>query len=141
MRASMSPTRFWSGALSSAAKALSGPMIAPSTCPRSTSTGGSVARLSTSAAVIVRPCITPPRISSTFVSRAESASAFAAATMSPSVSMNAIALGPSSSASNASAPAASAARRVSVFLTTVNRAPLVSSRERRSSICGMVSPR
>ena len=34
------------------------------------------------------------------------------------LSMNAIAVGPSSSASSASAPAASAARRVSVFLTT-----------------------
>jgi hypothetical protein len=100
-----------------------------------------VARLSTSSADIVRPDITPPRIASTFVSRAESASAFAAATMSPSDSMNAIALGPSSSVSSASLPAASAARRVSVFLTTLNRAPLSSSRERSESICGIVRPR
>ena len=93
-------------------------MIAPSTWPRSTSNGGSFASSSTSAAEIVLPCISPPRISSTFVSLAESASAFATATMSPSASMNAIADGPSSSVSRASAPAASAARRVSVFLTT-----------------------
>ena len=102
-------------------------MIAPSTWPRSTSSGGSFASSSTSAAEIARPCMTPPRISSTFVSRAESASAFATATMSPSASMNAIADGPSSSASSASAPAASAARRVSVFLTTESRAPCSSS--------------
>jgi hypothetical protein len=61
--------------------------------------------------------------------------------MSPSASRKAIALGPSSNASSASAPAASAARRVSVFLTTVKRAPLSSSRVRSSSICGIVSPR
>ena len=85
--------------------------------------------------------MTPPRIASTFVSRAESASAFAAATMSPSASRNAIALGPSSSVSSASAPAASAARRVSVFLTTVNRAPLSSRRVRSWSIWGIVRPR
>ncbi len=85
--------------------------------------------------------MTPPRMARTFESRAMSASAFAAATMSPSASRNAIALGPSSRASSASAPAASAARRVSVFFTTVKRAPLSSSFERSSSICGIVSPR
>ena len=39
--------------------------------------------------------------------------------------MNAIADGPSSSASSASAPAASAARRVSVFFTTVKLRPVL----------------
>ena len=142
MRASISPTRFWSGALTRArAGSAAAPTIAPSTCPRSTSNGGSFASSSTSSPEIVLPCISPPRISSTFVSLAESASAFATATMSPSLSMNAIAEGPSSSASSASAPAASAARRVSVFLTTVNFAPCSISFPRRASICGIVRPR
>ena len=70
-----------------------------------------------------------------------SASAFAAATMSPSASRNAIALGPSSRVRSASAPAASAARRVSVFFTTVKLAPLSISRLRSASICGIVRPR
>jgi hypothetical protein len=83
----------------------------------------------------------PPRISSTRVSRAASARAFATATASPSASMKAIADGPSSSASSWSAPAASAARRVSVFLTTLNRAPWSSSLVRSPSIWGIVSPR
>ena len=116
-------------------------MIAASTWPRRMSNGGSVASVSISSAVIVRPSMIPPRIASTFVSRAESASAFAAATMSPSASRNAIALGPSSSASSASAPAASAARRVSVFFTTLKRAPLSSRRVRNASICVIVRPR
>ena len=77
-------------------------MIAPSTWPRSTSIGGSFASSSTLDAEISRPDMTPPRISRTFVSRAESASAFATATMSPSASMNAIADGPSRRASSAS---------------------------------------
>jgi hypothetical protein len=61
--------------------------------------------------------------------------------MSPSASMNAIAVGPSSSASSASAPAASAARRVSVFLTTLKRAPASISFVRSSSTCLFVRPR
>src|SRR6478609_7342088 len=76
--ASISPTRFCSGALSRPASAVSGATIAPSTWPRSTSSGGSLARVSTSVAGSARPWRTPPWISSTFVSRAESASAFAA---------------------------------------------------------------
>ena len=55
--------------------------------------------------------------------------------------LNAIADGPSSSASSESTPAASAARRVSVFLTTLSRAPCSSSVPRRPSICGIVRPR
>ena len=50
MRASISPTRFWSGALNRPTIAVSGAAIAPSTWPRSTSSGGSVARLSMSSA-------------------------------------------------------------------------------------------
>ena len=46
MRASIRPYRFCSGALTRPAIAVSGAMIAPSTWPRSTSSGGSVARLS-----------------------------------------------------------------------------------------------
>src|SRR6478609_2458157 len=139
--ASISPTRFCSGALSRPVSAVSGATIAPSTWPRSTSAGGSLARVSTSAAVTVRPCMIPPRISSTRDSRAESASAFAAATMSPSAARNAIALGPSSKVRSASEPAASAARRPSVFFTTENVAPLSRSRVRSRSICGIVRPR
>ena len=75
------------------------------------------------------------------VSRAVSESAFATATGSPSVSTNAIAVGPSSSASSDSLPTSSAARRVSVFLTTWNRAPLPRSFARSSSSCAFVSPR
>src|SRR6266542_3690 len=141
MRASISPCRFWSGAVTRPRSAVSGAMIAASTWLRRMSSGGSVARLSTSAALIGRPSRTPPRMASTLVSRAASASALAAATMSPSASRNAIALGPSSRASSASAPAASAALRVSVFFTTVKRAPLSSRRVRSKSICGMVRPR
>ena len=83
----------------------------------------------------------PPRIARIFVVFAESASAFATATMSPSASMKAIAVGPSSMASSASAPAASAARLVSVFFTTVNRAPCSISFVRRSSISVTERPR
>src|SRR5918995_6367161 len=139
--ASMRPTRFCSGALNNPTTAYSGAATAPSTWPRSWSSGGSFARFSTSAAVIGRPSRTPPRTSSTRVSRAAAPNAFATATGSPSDSRNAIAVGPSRSASRASAPAASAARRVSVFLTTVNRAPCLSSSVRRPSICGIVRPR
>ena len=75
------------------------------------------------------------------VLEAASRSAFATAAGSPSDSTNAIADGPSSSASSASAPAASAARRVSVFLTTAKRAPCSISFERRPSISAFVKPR
>src|SRR5207245_1980546 len=112
----------------------SGPTIAASTCARSTSTGGSFARLSTSSPLIGVPSRTPPRIARMRVSRAASASVFATATGSPPLSRNAIAVGPSSSASSASAPAASAARRVSVFFTTWKRAPCSSSRPRSVSM-------
>src|SRR6266536_660629 len=139
--ASKRPCRFWSGAVTRPRSAVSGAMIAASTWLRRMSSGGSVARLSTSAALIGRPSRTPPRIASTLVSRAASASALAAATMSPSASRNAIALGPSSRASSASAPAAAAALRVSVFFTTVKRAPLSSRRVRSESISGIVRPR
>ena len=72
---------------------------------------------------------------------AVSPSAFATATGSPPLSMNASAVGPSSSASSESAPASSAARFVSVFLTTWKRAPASISRVRSSSIWGIVRPR
>ena len=55
--------------------------------------------------------------------------------------LNAIAVGPSSRASSASAPAASAALRVSVFLTTEKRAPTSSSLPRNASISAFVRPR
>src|SRR5688500_428127 len=141
IRASISPTRFWSGALKSPTIAYSGAVTAPSTWPRSWSSGGSLARVSISSAVTARPSSMPPRTASTFVSRAVAPIALATATGSPSASRNAIAVGPSSSASSASAPAASAARRVSVFFTTVNFAPCFKSSVRRSSIWGIVSPR
>jgi hypothetical protein len=64
----------------------------------------------------------PPLIERTFVFLAVSSSVFATATMSPSPT-NAIAVGPSRSAVRLSSPACSAARFVSVFLTTVKRAP------------------
>jgi hypothetical protein len=87
------------------------------------------------------PSSMPPRIARIFVVFAESASAFATATMSPSASMNAIAVGPSSIARSASAPAASAARFVSVFFTTVNFAPLSITFVRSSSISVTDRPR
>ena len=70
-----------------------------------------------------------------------SLSAFATATMSPSASRNAIAVGPSSSASRASLPDSFAAIRPSVFLTTVNFAPFSSSVPRRPSMSVIVRPR
>ena len=141
MRASIRPTRSRIGAVNSPTTVVSGETITPTSCARMTSTGGSLARVSTSSAVSDLPSSTPPRIASTFVLVAASRSAFATATGSPSDSTNAIADGPSSSASSASAPAASAARRVSVFLTTEKRAPCSSSFERRPSISAFVSPR
>ena len=53
----------------------------------------------------------------------------------------AIAVGPSSSARSSVVPAASAARRVSVFLTTEKRAPCVSRSVRSLSMSVTVSPR
>ena len=96
MRASIRPYRFCSGALISPAIAFSGPRIAPSTWPRSTSAGGSLARSSTSCSLIGRPSSSPPRIARIFVVRAASESALATATGSPSDSRNAIPVGPSS---------------------------------------------
>ena len=105
MRASIRPIRSRTGAEIRPTTVISGAMIAPSTWPRSTSTGGSVARFLTSSSPIGEPSSRPPRIARIFVVRAESASAFATATVSPSASMKAIAVGPSSMASSASAPA------------------------------------
>src|SRR3954464_10060538 len=67
IRASIRPCRFCSGAVTRPMIAFSGPMIAPSTWPRSTSSGGSVASLVTSSSVIARPSMTPPRIVRIFV--------------------------------------------------------------------------
>ncbi len=72
---------------------------------------------------------------------AASSSALATATGSPSDSRNAIAVGPSSIASSASMPADSAARFVSVFLTTEKRAPCSISFVRSSSSSVTVRPR
>jgi hypothetical protein len=55
--------------------------------------------------------------------------------------MKAIAVGPSISSSTSVVPACSAARLVSVFFTTVKRAPASSSLPRSSSISGIVRPR
>src|SRR5207249_7314638 len=141
IRASSSPYRSCSGAVKSPTIAVSGAVIAPSSCERSTSNGGSFASDSISPAATGLPSNSPPRTSSTFVSRAASTSAFATATGSPPDSRKAIAVGPSSNASSVSEPAASAARLVSVFFTTAKRAPCSISFVRSSSICGMVSPR
>src|SRR5256885_4506465 len=141
MRASIRPYRSWSGAVNRATIPVIGAITVASTWLRRTSSGGSFARDSISAASIGRPSSIPPRISSTRVSRAASTRAFATATGSPSDSRNAIAVGPSSSARSVSDPAASAARFVSVFLTTAKRAPCSISLERSSSIWGMVKPR
>ena len=83
----------------------------------------------------------PPRIDRILVVFAASESAFATPTMSPSASMKAIAVGPSSMASSVSAPAASAARLVSVFFTTVKRAPCSITLVRSSSISVTERPR
>ena len=123
-----------------AAIALSGATIAPSTWPRSTSAGGSDARSRTCSALIGLPCRMPPRRLRIFVWRAVSFSAFATPTMSPSPT-KAIAVGPSRSSTSSGTPASSAARFVSVFLTTVKRAPCLSTSVRTPSISGMVSPR
>ena len=141
MRASRTFTRSRSGAAKSPTTIISGPATALTNCPRSTSAGGSVARLFTSSSPIVDPSRIPPRIWRTLVSRAALLSALATATGSPSVSRNAIAVGPSSSASSASAPASSAARRVSVFLTTWKRAPCSRSSPRSLSMSVTVNPR
>src|SRR6266508_481456 len=141
MRASIRPTRSRSGALNRPTTVMSGDATAASTWPRSRSSGGSVARVRASSCEMALPSRMPPRTSSTRVSRAESASALATATGSPSDSRNAIAVGPSSRARTGSAPAASAARRVRVFLTTVKRAPCSSSFVRSASICFIDKPR
>ncbi len=140
MRASMNPTRSWSGALIRPAIAFSGATMAPSTCPRSTSAGGSDARSRTWSALIGLPCKIPPRTLRIFVWRAVSESAFATPTMSPSPT-KAMAVGPSRSSMSSGRPASSAARFVSVFFTTVKRAPCFSTSVRTPSISGIDSPR
>jgi hypothetical protein len=77
MRASIRPTRFCKGAFSTAASWVSGATIAPTSWACSTSSGGSFARVSTSASLIVLPDRTPPRSARIFVSLAASLSAFA----------------------------------------------------------------
>ena len=141
MRASISPKRFWSGALTSPARRERGDDRPEHLAAQHVERRQLRELLDVRAPRSTRPCITPPRISSTFVSRAESASAFATATMSPSLSMNAIADGPSSSASSASAPAASAARRVSVFLTTRELRPVLDQLARAGRRSGASSGR
>ncbi len=140
IRASISPTRSWSGADSSITTVVSGDRIAPATCARNVSTGGSDASSLTASAVIVVPSSTPPLIDR-ISALAASFSAFATATGSPSLSRNAIAVGPSSSASSSVVPAASAARLVSVFLTTVKRAPCPIRSVRSLSMSVTVRPR
>ena len=75
-----------------------------------------------------------------FVFLAVSLSVFATATMSPSPT-NAIAVGPSRSAVSVSSPASSAARFVSVFLTTEKRAPCARICVRTSSSSPTERPR
>ncbi len=104
------------------------------------STGGSDASSLTASAVIVVPSRMPPLIDRISV-LAASFSALATATGSPPLSRNAIAVGPSSSASSSVVPAASAARLVSVFLTTENFAPWVSRSVRSLSMSVTVRPR
>ena len=75
-----------------------------------------------------------------FVWRAVSFSALATATMSPSVT-KAIAVGPTRNSFSWSTPATSAARFVSVFLTTEKRAPCFRSSPLTVSISVMFRPR
>ncbi len=140
IRASMTPTRSRIGAANRPTTVVSEPASAPTSWARSTSAGGSFARRLTSSAPISSPSRKPPLTTRTSVLPASS-SAFATATGSPSVSRKAIAVGPSRSVTRPSTPAASAARFVSVFLTTVNRAPCSISLPRSSSISETVRPR
>ena len=104
------------------------------------SIGGSDASSFTDSAVIVVPWSTPPLIVSTSA-LAASFNALATAAGSPSPSRKAIAVGPSSKASRSVVPAASAARLVSVFFTTVKRAPWASRSVRSLSMSVTDNPR
>ena len=76
---------------------------------------------------------------SSCVSRLNVAIALAAIAASPRTNVSAV--GPSSSGFSASAPASSAARSVSVFLTTRKVASASRSRVRTSAACGTEMPR
>ena len=84
------------------------------------------------------PSRRPPLTSSTFSWRAKTSSALAASAGSPATKVNAV--GPSTSRLTSSAPALSAARRVSVFLTTRKLAPASRSRVRSLAACATVMP-
>jgi hypothetical protein len=82
----------------------------------------------------------PPLRARILVLRAVSFRLLATLTMSPSPT-KAIAVGPSRNSLSSLTPASSAARFVSVFLTTENRAPCLRISPRTSSISFIVKPR
>ena len=120
---------------------VSGEATMPTRRPLSTSREGSRAIASISGAPSGAPFIQPPLNSSSWppLWRRKSDSALAAAAASPRT--NVIAVGPSSSSLRASAPALSAARSVSVFLTTRKLASASRSLVRSSAACGTEMPR
>ena len=81
----------------------------------------------------------PPLNGSRFVVRAKSDTALAAVAASPRTNVSAV--GPASIAFRPSAPAWSAARSVSVFLTTRSVASASRSLPRSSAACATVMPR
>ena len=113
----------------------------PTRRPYSTSRDGSLAIDSISGAPRISPFIQPPLNSSSVppLLRRKSDSALAAAAASPRTKV--IAVGPSRNAFSGSAPALSAARSVSVFLTTRKRASASRSVPRSSAACGTEMPR
>src|SRR3954454_22491704 len=85
------------------------------------------------------PSSMPPLNVKSWVSRVNVAIALAARAASPRTNVRAV--GPSSSGFSISAPASSAARSVSVFLTTRKLASASRRRVRRSAACGTEMPR
>ena len=128
IRASISPTRFCSGALKRPTIVVSGAAIAPSTWPRSTSSDGSVARSLTSSAADraalddAAADLDHLRLARGRAKRLRDRDRVAVATRGTRSRS-----GPRAARAGDPRPAASAARRVSVFLTTWKRAPCFSS--------------
>ena len=91
--------------------------------------------------MVASPLMRPPFGSRMSCSRRNWLSALAARATSPSSATNVKAVGPSSSSFRSSAPACSAARSVSVFLTTRKRAPASVSFRRSSAAWGTLMPR
>src|SRR3954452_3821813 len=117
----------------------SGFAMRPTSWPCITSRDGSFESASISAIVSSLPSIQPPLNSGSCDSRRNAASAFAASTGSPFTNLKAV--GPSRNCLSTSAPTWSAARSVSVFLTTHSVASISMSRPRRSAACLTDSPR